>query len=266
MIQPSRHCAIVAHVLAANSADAGSRNLELRHRCERDGIVRWLTFSVHLTINKERELAPTKEAARFDRTSSANDRFDPLVTVGVTALAWPAENAARAPVKEPRARTAPPRHGLGCCIRGLFCLFFGFGNRFFVLLSVLLNLSPGLIGRDILRLGQSISSFIRCGGLLSGSPESAARTAVAAASRSAAGSWPPEALRNRILDGSHWIASYCSRKALRSGPQFERTHRRLCRLLQALTMPCSGRRQSGRGSRREQVHDGEGRNPHAIKP
>src|SRR5882724_8074698 len=61
-----------------------------------------------------------------------------------------------------------PRHRLGCCIRRLLCLFFGFGNRFFVLLLVLLNLSPGLIGRDILRLGQSISSFIRCSGLLSG--------------------------------------------------------------------------------------------------
>src|ERR1700730_7634204 len=38
--------------------------------------------------------------------------------------------------------------------------------------------------------------------------------------------------------------SYCSAKVPRSGPQFERTRRWLCRLLQALAMPCSGRRQS----------------------
>jgi len=58
-------------------------------------------------------------------------------------------------------------------------LFLALGNRFFVLLSVLLNLSPGLIGRDILRLGQSISSFYPLRRLLSGVSESAARTAVA---------------------------------------------------------------------------------------
>jgi len=90
--------------------------------------------------------------------AQANDRFDPLVTVGVTASSVARGKRSQSPSKRARAPNSAPRDTvLGGCIRGLFCLFFGFGNRFFVLLLVLLNLSPGLIGRDILRLRQSIS-------------------------------------------------------------------------------------------------------------
>ena len=60
----------------------------------------------------------------------------------------------------------PPRHRLGRCIRSLLCLFFGFRNRFSVLLLVLRHLSLGLIGRDILRLGQGVSSLVCCSRLL----------------------------------------------------------------------------------------------------
>jgi hypothetical protein len=71
-------------------------------------IVRWLTFrSSH---DKQRtRAAPTKETARFDLSAQANDLLDPLVTVGVTALEWPAKNAARAPSKRARAPNSAPR-------------------------------------------------------------------------------------------------------------------------------------------------------------
>src|SRR6266436_10044638 len=73
----------------------------------REKPARRLTFSVHLRTNKECELQKRQPA--LISPAQANDRFDPPVTVGVTALAWPAKNAARAPSKSPRAPNRAPR-------------------------------------------------------------------------------------------------------------------------------------------------------------
>jgi hypothetical protein len=187
--------------------------------------------------------------------AQANDRLAPAVTVGVTAPAWPAKKAARAPSKRAGHRTEPPATPSWLLYPRLVLLVLGFGNRFFVLLLVLLDLGLGLIGRDILRLGQSISSFIRCSGLLRGSPESAARTAVAAASRSATGSWPPEALRTLfsiVAIGSLILFKEGGSGMDRSlnGPAqgfAGSSKRRRCR--------AHGAANQTRGSRREQVND-----------
>src|ERR1700694_4845409 len=144
--------------------------------------------------------------------AQANDRCDPP-TVGITALAWPARNAARARNKRARAPNSAPRDTvLACCIRDLFCLFFGFGNRFLVLLLVLLHLSFGLIGRDILRLGQSISSFIGCSGLFSGVSRERCTNSCCCGVSQRCRILAARGTANLILDGSHWITHIAQRR------------------------------------------------------
>jgi hypothetical protein len=61
-------------------------------------------------IDREGELHPTRrQPPALITPAQANDRFEPPVTVGNTALAWPAKNAARAPSKRARAPNRAPR-------------------------------------------------------------------------------------------------------------------------------------------------------------
>src|SRR5215212_2432462 len=99
----------------------------------------------------------------------------------------------------------PPRNDLGRGVRRLLGLFFSLANRFFVLLLILFDLSFGLIGRDVLRLRQSISSLVRCSILLSWvsgecGTNSRCGSILECCRILAAGGAP-----NLTLDGSHWI-------------------------------------------------------------
>src|SRR6266404_7999235 len=110
---PKRRPALEPRIarVAALGGDAGNveAGLQHLHPPPQPASLRWLTFSVPLTINEERKPhRRRREPALICLMAQANDRPDP-VTVGVTALAPPAKNAARAPSKRARAPNRAPR-------------------------------------------------------------------------------------------------------------------------------------------------------------
>src|ERR1700738_3477532 len=69
-------------------------------------------YMAHPTFFIDRKASCTDRQRRqpaLITPAQANKRFDPAVTVGVTALAWPAKNAARAPSKRAKAPNRAPR-------------------------------------------------------------------------------------------------------------------------------------------------------------
>src|SRR5215212_8550568 len=105
----------------------------------------------------------------------------------------------------------PPRNDLGRGVRRLLGLFFSLSNRFFVLLLILLDLSFGLIGRDILRLRQSISSLVGCSILLRWVSGECGTNSSCCSILQCCRILPARSAPDLTLDGSHWIGHIVQR-------------------------------------------------------